>query len=263
VDSACAGALVVATMDADDTTPTTRHRRHDTDNTTPTNIGRTRGTCVTDLPAPTAQRLRPPSWRDPRLLVGLVLVLGSVVLGSRVVAAADDSVSVYAAARTLTPGEPVRADDVTVVQLRLDSGLDRYLPAGAPLPEEAVALRSVPAGELLPRSGLGSADELRRRPVGIPVDAPVPAGLVKAAQVDVWVSEPDPERSGAFTDPVRLATAAEVAEVTEGGGALGAGGSTNVQVLLAEDELRPALRALASDAEVALVLVPGSSPATR
>jgi hypothetical protein len=214
---------------------------------------------VTDLPAPTAQRLRPPSWRDPRLLVGLVLVLASVVVGSRVVAAADDSVSVYAAARTLTPGERVRAEDVTVVQLRLDSGLERYLPAGA-LPEEAVALRSVPVGELLPRSGLGSADELRRRPVGIPVDAPVPAGLVRGAQVDVWVSEPDPERSGAFTDPVRLAAAAEVAEVTEGGGALGAGGSTSVQVLLAEDELRPALRALASDAEVALVLVPGSSP---
>jgi hypothetical protein len=218
---------------------------------------------VTDLPAPTAQRLLPPSWRDPRLLLGIVLVLASVALGSRVVGAADDSVGVYAAAHTLTPGDAITADDVRVVQLRLDDGLQRYLSAAEPLPAGAVALRAVPAGELLPRSGLGDAAELGRRPVGVPLEGPVPAGLVKGAQVDVWVSEPDQEQAGAFQDPLRLAAAAEVAEVTEGGGALGGGGSTTVQVLLADGELRAALRALASDAEVALVLVPGSSPAAR
>lgn len=218
---------------------------------------------MTDLPTPAAQRLRPPSWRDPRLLVGVVLVLGSVALGTRVVAAADDSVGVYAAARTLTPGDSLRAEDLAVVQVRIDSGLEQYLAASESLPGEAMALRPVQAGELVPRSGVGSAEELRRRPVGIPVDGPLASGLVKGAQVDVWVSEPDPDQAGAFTEPVRLAASADVAEVTEGGGALGAGGSTTVQVLLAEPELRSALRALASEAQVALVVVPGSSPGGR
>ena len=33
------------------------------------------------LPAPVAPRLRRPSWRDPRLVVGLVLVALAVALG--------------------------------------------------------------------------------------------------------------------------------------------------------------------------------------
>ena len=215
---------------------------------------------MTHLPAPPAHRLRPPSWRDPRLLVGALLVLGSVVAGSQVVAAADDTVAVYAAADAIVPGDRVDAGALTVVQVRLDAASEVYLAASEPLDAEAVALRAVGPGELLPRAALGAAVDLQRRPVGVPLDGPVPGGLVKGALVDVWVSEPDADRAGAFHEPVRLAAAVEVAEVTTGGGTLGAGGSTTVQVLLGEDELRLALRALAADAEVALVLVPGSSP---
>ncbi len=54
---------------------------------------------MTDLPTPVASRLRAPSWRDSRLLVGVLLVVLSVVLGAVVVARADDRVPVYAAAR--------------------------------------------------------------------------------------------------------------------------------------------------------------------
>jgi hypothetical protein len=218
---------------------------------------------VTELPTPQAQRLRPPSWRDPRLLVGLALVLASVAVGSRVVAAADHTVGVYAAASTLTPGDQVRAGDLSVVHVRLGDVAGRYLLADGGVPEGSVVLRAVPAGELLARSAVGEAAALDRRPVGVPVSGPVPAGLVKGAQVDVWVSEPDRDRSGTYRDPVRLAEAAEVAEVTSGGGTFGAGGATTVQVLLADSELRPALRALAAGAEVALVLVPGSTPGNR
>lgn len=215
---------------------------------------------MSQLPAPQAQRLRPPSWRDPRLLVGALLVLGSLVAGSRVVAAADETVPVYAAAAAIVPGDRVDVGHLTVVQVRLDAAGDVYVAASEPPPAGAVALRAVGAGELLPRAALGEADQLERRPVGVPLDGPVPVGLVKGALVDVWVSEPDVERAGAFDDPVRLAAAVEVAEVTTGGGTLGAGGSTTVHVLLPQDQLRLALRALAADAEVALVLVPGSSP---
>lgn len=212
------------------------------------------------MPAPQAHRLRPPSWRDPRLLVGALLVLGSVVAGSQVVAAADDTVAVYAAGGAIVPGDRIDAGALAVVQVRLDAVPEVYVPATEPLAAEAVALRAVGPGELLPRAALGSAIDLQRRPVGVPMDGPVPAGLIKGSLVDVWVSEPDADRAGAFHEPVRLAAAVEVAEVTTGGGTLGAGGSTTVQVLLGEDELRLALRALAADAEVALVLVPGSSP---
>ena len=40
--------------------------------------------------APAATRTRTPGWRDPRLWVGVVVVAGSVLLGARVVGAADE-----------------------------------------------------------------------------------------------------------------------------------------------------------------------------
>ena len=53
---------------------------------------------------PVATRAASAGWRDPRLWVGVVLVVGSVVVGARVLATADDHTSVWVAARDLAPG---------------------------------------------------------------------------------------------------------------------------------------------------------------
>jgi hypothetical protein len=215
---------------------------------------------VPEPAAPQARRLRQPSWRDTRLVVGVLVVLASVVLGAQVVAAADDTVPVYAAAGTLSAGDPVRAQDVTVLRASLGEGAGRYVSARAELPAGLVALRTVGAGELLPAAAVGDASVLTRRPVGVPHPAALPSGLVKGARVDVWVSAPDDARPGAVRAPEQLAAAAEVAEVSTGAGALGAAAGATVHVLLAEAELAEVLGALAADADVAVVLVPGSAP---
>lgn len=209
------------------------------------------------LPAPTAPRLRRPSWRDPRLLVGLLLVLAAVVLGSRVVAAADETAPYYAAAVALTPGEELDAADVQVVRARLPDARGPHLSATGDLPSGLVAVRPVSAGELLTRDDLGSARDVLTQPVGVPVDGALPRGLVEGARVDVWVSAPDPTQAGAFVEPQRVVDAALVAEVAQDTGALGTGGGTTVQVLLEQDALQQVLGALANGADVALVLVPG------
>jgi hypothetical protein len=132
-----------------------------------------------------------------------------------------------------------------------------YLPADGELPEGLVAVRTVAEGELLPRAGLGSAADVGVQPVGVPVEGALPEGLVKGAAVDVWVAAPDPARAGGFLPPERLVEAAEVAEVTETGTALGAGGGSTVQVLVGPEALQEVLGALANDAAVSLVLAPG------
>ena len=53
---------------------------------------------------PTPRRVRPPRWLDLRLVLGVLLVLGSVLLGARVVGAADATVPVWAAAGDLAAG---------------------------------------------------------------------------------------------------------------------------------------------------------------
>ena len=80
-----------------------------------------------------ASRLRRPRWTDPRLLVGLVLVAVATVAGSRVVAAADDTMPVWAVAGPVRAGDPVRPDGLVAAPVRIGDGGDAslYLPAGA------------------------------------------------------------------------------------------------------------------------------------
>jgi hypothetical protein len=214
-------------------------------------------------PAVPAARLRRPSWRDTRLLVGVVLVLASVALGSRVVALADDTRPVYAARTTLPPGTTLTADALVVARAKITGTPGRYLAADRPIPVGQVVLRQVGPGELVPVSSLGAASALSRRPVTVPLDGPVPAGLVTGALADVWASERSRETAGGaqYAEPRRIAQGVEVFHVAADGGSLSAAAGTSVEVLLDESELSSVLDALANEARTAVVPVPGSAPA--
>jgi hypothetical protein len=240
-------------------------------------------------PSPPAVRLRRPGWRDPRLLLGVMLVAGSVALGSAVVSGAARTVPVYAAAGPLVPGDPVEADALVVREVRLGEAADGYLRADAALPAGLVAVRTVGAGELVPRAAVADGAALDVRPVAITPDGPLPRGLAEGATVDLWFVPPDApwsaagavagsagagpeaaaadgaepaarvEPAAAPLAPRQLVgglTVAEVAEVRPGFG-VGGGGAT-VHVLVPVAELPVVLAALASDGSVQVVLVPGA-----
>jgi hypothetical protein len=214
------------------------------------------------LPAAPAARLRRPSWRDTRLLVGVVLVLVSVALGARVVALADETQPVYAARVTLPPGTALTADALVVARAKITGTSGRYLPADRPLPAGQVLLREVGPGELVPMSSLGAAAALTRRPLTVPLEGPVPAGLVTGALADVWASERSRDTGSGtkYAEPRRIAENVEVFHVSADGGSLSAPGGTSVEVLLEESELSAVLDALANEARTTVVPVPGSAP---
>jgi hypothetical protein len=215
---------------------------------------------VSDLPVPTAARLQRPSWRDTRLLVGLLIVLASVALGARVVAAADDTVPVYAAGTTLVTGHTLSSADLTVVRVRLGAGAAAYLRAQSPIPAGATLLRSLGPGELVPVSVVGAAAAVQVRPVTIPLEGAPPAGLRVGARADVWSSVRDPAAGAtAYKPPVRLAEGAEVSAVTTVDGGLAPAQGGSAQILLGPSELPAALDALANGARLVLVPVPGSA----
>lgn len=136
----------------------------------------------------TAQRTRPPGWRDPRLWIGLALVAGSVLLGARVVAAADESVPVWAARADLGAGTTLRPGDLVREQVRLadPADLDRYLRADEPLPAEAGLLRPVGAGELVPRAALGERSGTVEVPLAVDPEQ-VPESVRQGSVVDVYL----------------------------------------------------------------------------
>ena len=216
------------------------------------------------LPTDQAVRLRRPSWRDTRLLVGLVLVLAAVALGSRIVALADDTVPVYAARSALPPGTPLTSDDVVVARARITGTGGRYLDARQPLPADHVLLRQVGPGELVPVSAVGPASALVTRPVTVPLEGPLPAGLKTGALADVWASE---RATGSvveaqYSAPRRIARAVEVFHVADGGASLSGSSGSSVEVLVDEEELPLVLDALANDARTAVLPVPGTAPSS-
>lgn len=215
-------------------------------------------TMTTETASPVASRLRRPSWRDPRLLVGLVIVAGAMALGSWAVSAAAASTPVYLARATLTPGERVTAADLVIAQVRLDAAeVALYLPAGAAPPQGLVVLRTVADGELVPRSAVGDAAALEFRPVPVSVEVAPSSGVAPGALVDLWVT-PAAVDGVQAEEPRPLASGLEVAEVARPTGGFAVGGRTIVHVLVPTDLLPDILGALASEGAVQVVLVPGS-----
>lgn len=210
-------------------------------------------------PIPLAHRLQPPTWRDRRLLVGVVLVLCAVVLGSAVVAHADDTQPMYAASHVLVPGQALTTADVHLVRVQLGDQAGRYLSAARALAPGRVVVQGVGAGELVPSSAVGSQADVDVRPVPVPILAGAAAGVKAGSVVDVWVAQVA-KTPTTFEPPTKLVAAAEVAGVSDHGGVLSTGDATTVSLLLTEPLIPEVLAAVDNGARISLVPVPGSVP---
>lgn len=133
---------------------------------------------------PVPRRVRPPRWLDLRLVLGVLLVLGSVLLGARVVSGADRTAPVWAVAGDLAAGTVLTSGDLVPVDVRLDDAAGAYLSTSTQ-PQGRTLSRAVRHGELLPRSALDGAPVQVQ--LALPVQAGyVPPGLGRGSRVDVY-----------------------------------------------------------------------------
>ena len=183
--------------------------------------------------SPRAARLATPSWLDTRLVLGVLLVLVSVVLGARVLSAADRSQLVWTTSRALSPGTPLTTEDVVATPVRLFGNAERYLSAEQPAPVGYVLSRALGADELLPRDALaapGRESDVREVTVNVRAGS-APPDLRRGEQVDVYVT---PERPPGAGDRSGAQTAAPGSDAgptaTAGGARLVLSGVTVLQV---------------------------------
>ena len=71
-----------------------------------------------EMPASVVLKARRPLWRSPRLGVGVLLIAGSVALGTWAIERAEHGQPVLVARHDLAPGDVVAAEDVTEVEMR-------------------------------------------------------------------------------------------------------------------------------------------------
>lgn len=214
------------------------------------------------LPAPRAGRLQRPSWRDGRLIAGVLLVLLAMITGALTLQHFNHSVKVLQASHTLEPGDLLGKGDVTAVEVRLDSP-QRYL-STIPTDGSGRVVREVRAGELIPRTAVGNAAALQVRAIAVPVTGASAATLERGSSVDVWVSERESDATGvtSYKAPQRLLERVSVASVpSSGSGLSGATGDPAVQVMVPQDQVAALLAAMNSGGKVDLVPVSaGSAP---
>lgn len=206
----------------------------------PRSVGRTTGRSSGTTgagPAP-SPRLRQQPWSDPRLVLGVVLVLGATVLGAALAAAGDDTRTYWALGRDVAAGDPVQRDDLVESRALVDGEAaasllrtDQEFPAGL---ENLRWSRAARAGALVDRGllaeeGTVGATEL---PLSVALGA-APDDLRGGERVDVWVG-PSPEDADAAED---AALVLSDVPVVDSGSVRGAGGARTVLVDVAGLEL--------------------------
>ncbi len=132
---------------------------------------------------------------DLRLVLGVLLVLGSVAGVYGIVAAADRRVTVYAAASALAPGERIDAGDLVQRSVALDGSDRLYLAAGRIPSGGLVVTRPVAKGELLTTSAVGSTSGMRSTSIVLQLATRVSGAVVPGASIDIWAAA-DPDAVG-------------------------------------------------------------------
>jgi len=224
---------------------------------------------------------------DLRLVLGVLLVVGSVAGVTTIVAAADRRVTVYAAASALTPGERIDAGDLVQRSVALDGSDRLYLAAGRIPSGGLVVTQPVAKGELLPTSAVGSTSGVRSTSLVLQLATRVSGAVVPGASIDIWAAA-DPDAvvasaaragagaestgpDGAADDPagddpavatssddptvpsVIVSGATVIRVLDDSGGFSAASSGSSVEVLVPRRRVARLLQAIAQKASLAIV----------
>ena len=122
------------------------------------------------MDVPQARRLERASWINGRTLLGLLIFAAALFGGQRVMQNAENTVTVWTAARDVPGGEVIDRTHLRVAEVRLPSDLlASYALASTPL-EGTVATRPIAAGELFSTAWIADGTELDSgRVISIPL----------------------------------------------------------------------------------------------
>ena len=202
-----------------------------------------------------ALRIKKPGLKDPRLIIGTLLVVGSVAGGAWAMDQARANLPVYVAAGTLTPGTQVTQKDLAIAEVRLGDRADLYLEPGWDFTKGFVITQTINPGEFIPLTALQEQDQLGHRVISIPQSAPPAAQIVPGVLVDLWHTPKDQEGGG---QPVLVAANLTVSEIPSSQGALSLS-SGQVHVVVAQADVPAVLAAAQAPGTLALLPAPGGA----
>jgi hypothetical protein len=190
--------------------------------------------------------------------VGILIVAVSIVAGSRLLAEADDSVSVWAVADDMGAGDTVTAGDLVARRVRFSDGadLDRYVASTETLPADVQLLRGIGAGELLPRAAVGPAGEAGLMQLPVAVDAEqVPPSVGAGAIVDVYLVPSGGGECRAACDGRPVLEGVTVVDASTADDGFGATGKRQLVLGVVGDDAETFFKALGGSAGATVAVV--------
>lgn len=193
-----------------------------------------------------------PRMRDPRVLVGIILVIASLLGTWAVVTRVANTVTVWAASKPLASGSTIDQDSLTAVEVRLPDTEDKYVRADQSSPVGMSVTGSVAAGELVPASVLVDPARLEGRVIALDIPGHLPQTVQVGAFVDVWATDTKEEEA----QPIEVLSRAHVHAVGRDEGGFTSTAGTRLEIYVPNDKLQQVLEVVATDHRVSIVAYP-------
>ncbi|WP_424467362.1 hypothetical protein [Pseudoclavibacter helvolus] len=195
---------------------------------------------------------RPRRWVDPRLFLGAILVVASVLGVVGVLVIGNRTEIAYAAASTIAPGQKITLGDLVAVEVALGASADAYLTAETAPAGDFIVMQAVQSGELVPRSVLGDADASRSTVI-VEVSGGLPTELGSGSAVELWSSQET--TPGTYGAPVLTSAHAVVSKILPSEGSLSSMREERVELLVPKVEIPALLAVINNDSRLALIPV--------
>lgn len=206
-------------------------------------------------PGQYAPRVKKPKLTDPRLVVGTLLVVGSVALGAWAMDEARSNEPVYVAASVLTPGTVLTPSHLNTAEVRLLEQQGLYVTPAWDFTQDYVLTQTVSQGEFIPLAALQPQDDTDRRVIAIPLAISPPAEVAVGAVVDLWQSEIKADQGSAQMVAANLV----VSEVPTRDGVFTVSSAGQVHVVVPQEDVAAVLSAVQFSGTLALLPTPGGS----
>ena len=197
-------------------------------------------------------RWQPASWRDPRLVIGIVLVVASILGVVLLVRSVTRTDTYMVAAHDLAPGTVLTEKDVVPVEVRLAGPGERYVPSDTKLGGVVVS-DFVSKGELLPRRTIESEAPADLRSFSLTLEGALPAGVKVGSGVDVYVTPKDAEEDA---EPKRVLSGVRVVKVDRADSGFGVTQGHVLEVLIPREDVATMVGHVARENVVSVVSAP-------
>ncbi|MDO5672194.1 MAG: hypothetical protein Q4G30_04960 [Actinomycetaceae bacterium] len=201
---------------------------------------------------PIAQPLRgKTAWKDPRVIIGVILMVLAVVLGVMTVNAFNQTENYYTAGTDLLPGTQLQAQSLRIAEIAPGMVSENYLRQGD-IPQDAVVLRTVKTGELIPVQALGTHDPgLRTMVVDLGSELPAHVGVGDA--IELWQIDKNLNPTQEGLQPISLTKDAIVAALPSAPSGFGNTTKTRTEILVPVSDIPSVLSAIGAGTSIIAV----------